>query len=155
MNHAPFPGWRQALRLAAATALVLLLAGCGPGVGGSGTGIEPDVPPGTTATPPALVRHADMVDGRQVQTVLEGVRLDVQVACPHLRFIGLWDGLPGATLRYDGWLDGEPLRRASAEVQISGSTLVLTLRDASGAVLVGPVPLGAVPAQVPLGRCGG
>ncbi len=155
MNHAPFPGWRQALRMAAAAVLAVLLAGCGPGVGGSGTGIEPDGQPGTSATPPGLVRHADTVDGRQVQTVLEGVRLDVQVACPRLRFIGLWDGQPGATLRYDGWLDGEPLRRASADVQITGSTLVLTLRDAAGTALVGPVPLIAVSAQAPLASCGG
>jgi hypothetical protein len=133
-----------------AAPLLALLVACGPGVGGSGTGLEPPLPPGTVTLPmPSL--HADGTDGRQVQAVLEGSRLRVEAACPRLRFDGQWDGLASTPLRFEGSLDGT--RAATAEVLLAGSTLTLTLRDGAGGVLVGPLPLGAVAALPPLGRC--
>ncbi len=155
MNLAPFPGRRGGLRRALVASLCVLLVACGPGVGGSGTGAVAEPLPGTALVPSGLARYADTLDGRQVQLLLEGSRLDVQAACPRQRFSGFWDGQPGTTLRYEGSLDGEPLRRASAELQLDGGTLVVTLRDAAGTVLLGPLPLAAVSAQAPLARCGG
>jgi hypothetical protein len=131
-------------------ATAALLAACGPGVGGSGTGLGPELPPGTTTLPmPSL--HADGADGRQVQAVLEGNRLQVDTACPRLRFEGTWDGVSGSPLRFDGRLDAT--RSATALVVLSGSTLTLTLRDGTGAVLLGPLPLGAVATLPPLAGC--
>lgn len=131
-------------------AIATWLAACGPGVGGSGTGLEPGAPPGTAALPtPSL--HADGADGRQVQAVLEGSRLRVDAACPRLRFEGTWDGVSAGPLRFDGRLDAT--QSATAEALLSGTTLTLTLRDGTGTVLLGPLPLGAVAALPPLAGC--
>lgn len=131
-------------------AAAALLAACGPGVGGSGTGLEPPLPPGTVALPmPSL--HADGTDGRQVQAALEAGRLRVNAACPRLRFDGLWDGLSGTPLRFEGSLEGAGA--ATAEVLLAGSTLTVTLRDGAGRVLLGPLPLGAVATLPPLAAC--
>jgi len=131
-------------------AAAALLAACGPGVGGSGTGLEPTQPPGTVSLPtPSL--HADGMDGRQVQAVLEGGQLRVDAACPRLRFEGRWDGLASTPLRYEGSLGGT--RAGTAEVLLAGSTLTLTLRDSAGTVLLGPLALGAVASLPPLAGC--
>ncbi len=143
---APLPR-RAWLALALATAL----GGCGPGVGGSGTGLEPDQPPGTALLPtPSL--HADAGDGRQVQAVLDGGRLRADIACPRLRFDGRWDGVVAPVLRFEGTLDGDPSRRAVAELRLDGSTLELTLRDTSQ-LLLGAVRLPARMALPPLAGC--
>jgi hypothetical protein len=146
--------WRRPAIAAAVLGLVLLgLGACGPGVGGSGTGLEPDVSGPTTMLPvPSL--HADAIDGRQVQAVLELSRLQLDLACPRLRFVGLWNGQAGSTLRFDGAIDGDPSRPASAELQISGSSLSVTLRDGSGAPLLGPLTLPSVTTLAPLAGCG-
>jgi|JI8StandDraft_2_1071088.scaffolds.fasta_scaffold77122_2 hypothetical protein len=131
-------------------AAAALLAACGPGVGGSGTGLEPPLPPGAANLPtPSL--HTDGTDGRQVQAVLEGGRLRVNAACPRLRFEGLWDARSDTPLRFEGSLEGAGA--ATAEVQLAGSTLTVTLRDGAGRVLLGPLPLGAVVTLPPLGGC--
>jgi hypothetical protein len=146
----PLPRTPAVLLLAVAACLTALLAACGPGVGGSGTGLESGAPPGTAVLPtPSL--HADGADGRQVQAVLEGSRLRVDAACPRLRFEGTWDGVSAGPLRFDGRLDAT--RSATAEALVSGTTLTLTLRDGTGAVLLGPLPLAAVPALPPLAGC--
>lgn len=142
--------WRRAA--VAICSVLSMLAACGPGVGGSGTGLEPD-PPGSTGMLPVPSRHADATDGRQVQAVLELSRLQLDLACPRLQFIGLWNGQPG-TLRFDGTLDGNPARPASAELLINGDTLTVTLRDGNGALLLGPLALPAVTTLPPLAGCG-
>lgn len=154
------PGVRRLLRpwaLAALAALLAVLAACGPGVGGSGTGMEPDPAPGGAAAPPSRTLYADAVDGRQVQAELDGHRLRIDAACPALRFDGLWDGRSdgsaGSPWHFDGTLAGEPPRMAVAEVSLSAGTLQLTLRDAAGATLLGPLPLGAVASLPPLAGC--
>ncbi|MCA3241446.1 MAG: hypothetical protein ING89_09130 [Rubrivivax sp.] len=152
MNHAPCAGRRRWLLLLAGSAGAAALAGCGPGVGGSGTGLEP--PPALTAALPTPSLHADGIDGRHVQAVLEGSRLRVTRACPLLQFSGRWNGLPGSPLHFEGELDGNPARPARAEVQVSGSTLVVTLRDGTGTVLLGPLALGSVMTLPPLQSCG-
>jgi hypothetical protein len=136
-------------------ALTMALAACGPGVGGSGTGPDPvgSTPAPSIASPP-LSLHADGIDGGQVQVVLEGFRLRVQLACPRLQFEGYWNGLPGEQGRFVGLLDGNPNRSAQAEVQVSGRSLLLTLRDGNGGVLLGPVLLPQVGTLQPLGGCG-
>lgn len=134
-----------------ALALAALLGGCGPGVGGSGTGLEPELPPGTALLPtPSL--HADAGDGRQVQAVLDGGRLRADVACPRVRFEGRWDGVASPVLRFEGTLDGDPSRPAVAEVRLDGSTLELTLRDASQ-LRLGATRLPARAALPPLAGC--
>ena len=146
----PLPRTPAVLLLAVAACLTALLAACGPGVGGSGTGLESGAPPGTAVLPtPSL--HADGADGRQVQAVLEGSRLRVDAACPRLRFEGTWDGVSAGPLRFDGRLDAT--RSATAEALLSGSTLTITLRDGTGTVLLGPLPLGAVTVLQPLAGC--
>lgn len=157
MNHALSQGRRHwLLRLArgAGAAAAAVLAGCGPGVGGSGTGMEPDAGPALTGALPTPSLHADGIDGRQVQAVLEGPRLRVTRACPRLQFTGVWNGQPGSPLHFDGSLDGNPARPARAEVQVSGNTLVVTLRDGTGTVLLAPLPLAGVATLLPLGGCG-
>lgn len=135
---------------ASVLALLALLVACGPGVGGSGTGLEPPLPPGAAALPmPSL--HADAVDGRQVQAVLEGGRLRVDTACPRWRFEGQWDGLSSTPLRFEGSVDNA--RATTAEVLLAGRTLTLTLRDGAGTVLLGPLPLDGVATLPPLAGC--
>ncbi len=154
MNHAPCSGRRRWLLLLAGSAGAAALAGCGPGVGGSGTGLEPPLSPALTSALPTPSLHGDGSDGRQVQAVLEGPRLRVTRACPLLRFSGRWNGMQGSPLHFEGELDGNPARPARAEVQVSGSTLVVTLRDGTGTVLLGPLPLGSVATLPPLQSCG-
>jgi hypothetical protein len=155
MKHRP-GGHSWPRRAAAAAALCTLLLGlcaCGPGVGGSGTGLEPDAA-GPATLLPVLSLHADAIDGRQVQALLELSRLRLDLACPRLQFIGLWNGQPGSVLLFDGSLDGDPARPAQAELVLSSDALVVTLRDGNGTLLLGPLPLPAVPTLLPLAACG-
>jgi hypothetical protein len=152
MNTGRMSGLR-ASRMLLALAVMAALAACGPGVGGSGTGPSASLP-GSAAALPSLSQHADEVDGSRVQATLESPRLRVQLACPRLLFEGTWNGLPGDKLRFDGQFDGNPARPGHAEVQVTGSTLVVTLRDGTGLVLLGPVLLPSVGSLAPLAGCG-
>jgi hypothetical protein len=170
------------LSLALMTLLASLafLSGCGPGVGGSGTGATADplaasgasaasvcsgelaallsCPPGTASAPsPAgssVVTLADTIDGKRVQVRLQGDLIEIDSPCAQLQFRGQWGSVGGQPGRYFGFTspDATPTP-ASAAAQLSGSGVLLTVRDAAGRVLLGPVQLNVVASLATAGGC--
>lgn len=151
-------------RLPSSLALLcaLLLAACGPGVGGSGTGGSEGALPAFGASPasvcnagiapllpcagvagaavlPIPVSFVDTIDGRRVQATLQGNDIVLDVPCSGLRFRGTWGQVPGQAPRFYGFTDDAGTAPAELQAELAGSALALTLRDARGAVLLGPV----------------
>lgn len=154
-----------------AAAALLVLAACGPGVGGSGTGEDMSALPGfgASAAPlcggelapllacapatggavdPAggtgLVAFRGQAGGEVVSLVLQGNGAELRVGCTLLRFRGQWGQLAGQPPRFYGYVDpdGAPVV-ATLEARRVGSELELTLRDANGSVVSGPLRVAA------------
>jgi hypothetical protein len=111
--------------------------------------------PTTAATPVFL---ADAIASPRVQARVQDHAIDLTVACTGLRFRGQWGELAGQGGRFFGFTgpDGAQL---PATLQVQAGTagaagVVVTLRDASGAVLLGPAALLVVPAALAAGSCG-
>jgi hypothetical protein len=166
---------------AALAACMVLLSGCGPGVGGTGTGetgggleafgalpasvcsgeLAPIVacasPAGAAAPAPgaAAVFLADTIDGRQVRVTLRGNTVELSAGCVRVQFRGEWGAVAGQPGRYFGVADVDGTTAPAAlQVQLSGGDVLLTLRDASGRVLLGPVLVRAVLTLSPPPSCG-
>ncbi len=158
----------KSLRLLAPalTALALLLGGCGPGVGGTGTGetggglaafgalpasvcsgelaplLSCASPAGAAAPVPgaAVVMLADTIDGRQVRVTLSGNTVELIAPCARVQFRGEWGAVTGQSGRFFGSADSDgSTAPAALQAQLSGSDVLLTLRDSAGRVLLGPV----------------
>ena len=166
---------------AALASCMWLLSGCGPGVGGTGTGetgggleafgalpasvCSGDLAPivacaslaGAAAPTPgaAAVFLADTIDGRQVRVTLRGNTVELSAACVRVQFRGEWGAVAGQPGRYFGSaeIDGT-VAPAALQVQVNGGDVLLTLRDASGRVLLGPVLVRAVLTPSPPPTCG-
>jgi len=158
------PRWASWL----ATAALTLLVACGPGVGGSGTGedLTPSTPapplgaavtalcasdlaptldcPSTSGMPGAggtdAVAFSGRVDGQDVALQLQGNEADLRVGCTLLRFRGQWAQVAAQAPRFYGYTDPDGLRTvATLDARAVGSGIELTLRDASGGVVFGPI----------------
>ena len=168
--------------LAWASLCAVLLAACGPGVGGSGTGgtLDPlpalgasaqglcasdlapllDCGPGAVGAPTpgpgtGTVYFTDTIDGRRVLVRLEGNTIALDVPCAGLRFSGTWASIGGQAARFYGFTGPDTaLMPATLEARITGNSLQLTLRDAAGLVLLGPVLVTRTPAAGTPGGCG-
>ncbi len=166
-------------RLLAALLLALAAAACGPGVGGSGTGAVPDPlaaqgatpaalcdsllagalgcrpPPASPTAAPVLDLPAILIDHpspRRAQAVVAGEEVLLDLACPTaLRFEGRWGRGGDGIARFYGRL--EDGRLASAELQLDGTSWLLSLRDADGRLLAGPLRLQRTEAVAPLLPC--
>jgi hypothetical protein len=173
----PPPSPRAALG-ALALALSALLGACGPGVGGTGTGegisalpqfdASPaslcgselaalvGCPSGSAAATPgsAAVYLADTIDGRRVLVRLQGNEIELDAPCARLQFRGQWGTIANQASRFFGYatLDGAPAL-ATVSAQIGGGGVQLTLRDAQGTTLIGPVLVVVVPAPATPGGC--
>lgn len=164
------PWWarppRWANLLAAAT--LALLAACGPGVGGSGTGEDLTPLPSSGATAlllcsgelapllqctavgaaatggTARVAFSGRLGGQDVALELQGNRAELRVGCTLLRFRGQWGQLAGQPPRFYGYTDPDGAAAvATLEARLAGNEIELTLRDANGSVIVGPVNVAA------------
>lgn len=156
---------------AALASCMLLLPGCGPGVGGTGTGetgggleafgalpasvcsgelaalVACASPAGAAAPAPGAgaVLLADTIDGRQVQVALRGNTVELSAACLRVQFRGEWGAVAGQPGRFFGTTDIDgTVAPAALQAQVSGGDVVLTLRDTTGRVLLGPVLVRAV-----------
>jgi hypothetical protein len=158
-------------RAALATAALALLAACGPGVGGSGTGEDQSALPSFGASASALcsgelaallacapasggaldpgggtglVAFRGQAGGEAVSLVLQGNGAELRVGCTLLRFRGQWGQLAGQPPRFYGYLDpdGAPVV-ATLEARLVGGEIELTLRDANGSALLGPLRVAA------------
>ena len=100
-----------------------------------------------------VTRFADLPEGANVSVVIEANSIRLDALCEKIHFIGDW-GIAGANdARFFGsWMrDPSPQRLpATLSVQASSSAtpgqLALTLRDAAGRVVLGPVTLQRVAA---------
>ena len=162
---------RLRLLATALAALALLSSGCGPGVGGTGTGetggglaafgaLPASVcsgelaslvacPPATGTAAPApgaaAVFLADTIDGRQVRVTLSGNTVELSAPCVRVQFRGEWGAVTGQSGRFFGSTEIDGMTTPAAlQAQLSGSDVQLTLRDATGRVLLGPVLLRVV-----------
>ena len=165
-------------------ALATWLSACGPGVGGTGTGetnglsyfgataasvCSADVGgvlgcvPGSGAASPAPaptpsvapVFLADAATGPRVQARVQDSAIDLSVICTGLRFRGQWGQVPGQSPRFFGAIGPEGAQApATLHMQLSGAGVVVTVRDAADAVLLGPIFLLPVPMAGAPGGCG-
>ena len=168
------------LRLALAGVWSLWLAACGPGVGGTGTGegqialasfgatsqalCSGELAPvlacltgASLATPAqgtAPLHFADTLDGRQVRVRIEGNEIEFQASCVRVHFRGTWGAQAGQAARFFGSVapDTAP-SPATLQAQTSGTGLQLTLRDAQGGLLLGPLLVMPAPAPTASAAC--
>lgn len=180
MTHA-YPLRRHRARLAAlCLAVAGWTIGCGPGVGGTGNGETQSAlllsgataaavcssdlaaalacpAPGTTAAQgagTALVYFADAVVDRRVLVRVEGNEIELTEACARLSFRGEWGAVPGKPGRYYGNTDPDgPRIPATLEIVIDTTGLQLTVRDLSGAALLGPILVTSTPSTDPPAPC--
>lgn len=158
--------------------LLVLLAACGPGVGGTGTGEEitalqdfgaapasvcsgelaalaacPGA--GAAAAPAGSTIHlADTIDGRRVLVRLQGNAIEVDAPCARLQFRGQWGVVGNQAARFYGsaTLDGV-LLPATMSAQPGAVGAQLTVSDAQGVTLLGPVLVIVVAAAATPGGC--
>ena len=163
-----------------AFALAALLGACGPGVGGTGTGDATSIlapfgataasacgsdlaellgcPPSgtpTTPTPDTAPQHlADSADSPQVLVRLHGDTIELDAPCALLRFRGLWGVVAGQAGRFYGVTGPEGAQQpATLDAQASGPGVLVTVRDAEGHIVLGPVLLTVVAATAVPAAC--
>ena len=143
---APSPAPQRALSCVLITLMLsLLLTACGPGTGGTGTG--PDA--GASAGPgDSLVAGGELLGtwrGGDVLAVFEPRRVRVQQGCRVLAYEGPWGPDPLRGLDLAVRADGAAASPAGGEVltlqvvPIDADRIRMTVRDANGAVLIGPL----------------
>jgi hypothetical protein len=149
------------LSLAIGLLLASLLAACGPGVGGSGTGAaeEPLLQFGATAIavcgnpqapqPAACVTgqatpYADSATQPRVTAQLLDGHIELQAPCAGLKFSGDWAAVGSQSPRFYGSVtnaSGTALASLISTPASSEQGLRVELRDAQGALLLGPLTL--------------
>jgi hypothetical protein len=170
-------------RTALACLALAALQACGPGVGGSGTGQGLDAfgassaalcgsdiaaalacPPSTAAPGgsaaaggdggSATVYFADTIDGSRVAVTVQGNSIELTAPCARISFRGQWGLLAGQAARFYG-LNGEGSNAQPAQVRASLASggLQLTVLDANGNVLLGPVLVTVRPGAATPGNC--
>ena len=122
--------------------------GCGPGAGAT----TPSPAPGA-----APVLLADATLSPRVQARVQDNAIDLTVPCTGLRFRGQWGEAAGQAPRFFG-NTGPDIALQPATLQMDrgaagAASVVVTLRDATGAVLLLPTGLLVVPAAVTPGAC--
>jgi hypothetical protein len=134
----------RALRRLLASLLLAALAACGPGSGGTGTGPVNLFFGGTTATGlPGTVGGSV----GPLQLRLQDASVELTSACGRFVFAGDWSGTAGSVLVLPGRIDtGAQSAPATLRLQFSAAPsdsaqVTVTLFDAAGAVLLGPVLL--------------
>ena len=161
------PDTRVTCRFLCAAALLLALAACGPGSGGTGTGpiavytsLTTSVGAGGSSSVPPVVNPAP-ADGctgacGRIDLQLQEGRVEAAADCGRFVFIGNWEAdanglavLPGTMES----LSGGGAAPATLSLQFSGAspnrTVVVTLLDSAGAVVVGPEMLAQATALAP------
>ncbi len=89
------------------------------------------------------VFFADTIDSRRVVVTVQGNSIDLNSPCARISFRGQWGLLAGQAARFYGF-NGEGASAQPAQVRASLSTaggggLLLTVLDANGNLLLGPV----------------
>ena len=117
------------------------------GGGGGGAAVAPA--PGT-----APVYLADTIDGRRVVVSVQGNLIEVNAPCARVQFRGQWGSIAGQAARFYGSTaqDGSTAPATLLAV-VRGNGLELTLVDALGRVLLGPVLVTARPVPAAAGNC--
>jgi hypothetical protein len=122
-------------------------------------------PPATVGSPAASapsganvgtapVFLADTIDGRRVVVTVQGNSMDVDAPCARVRFSGQWGVLSGQAARFYGTnTDQGAVQPAQVRASLDSGGLVITVQDAAGNVLLGPVLVTARPAAATPGSC--
>lgn len=122
--------------------------GCGPGAGAA----SPSPAPGA-----APVLLADATLSPRVQARLQDNAIDLTVLCTGLRFRGQWGEVAGQAPRFFGnsGPDGalQPATLQMDRGPAGAVSVVVTLRDAAGVVILGPTALLVVPASATPATC--
>ena len=133
-----------------ASELAAVLA-CATPSGGSGAVAAPA--PGT-----APVYLADTIDGRRVAVSVQGNLIELNAPCARVQFRGQWGAIAGQAARFYGSAGQDvsvtSTTPATLQAVVRGNALELTLTDALGRVLLGPVLVTVRPAAVVAGDCG-
>jgi hypothetical protein len=132
---------------------------CGTSIAGALNCPPAMAQPGTSQLLPTAegtgpLYFADIASGRQVAVALAGNTLALRRGCPALTFTGLWGQAGSTPARYYGaaapggaaalTID----RDTDLAVSVSPNAVTVTLRDRSGAALLGPLSLRPVSAPI-------
>lgn len=102
----------------------------------------------------AAVYFADTIDGRRVAVTVQGNSIDVDAPCARIRFTGQWGVLAGQAARFYGVnTDQGNVQAAQVRASVGSGGLVITVLDAAGNVLLGPVLVTVRPAAATPGSC--
>lgn len=146
--------FRRALRWLALAGLVAL-AGCGPGTGGTGTGpltftVGPAIALNVNQDPYAAltVRRSDETAACEAaRLTFDDASVELLTTGPRFTRYGAWQADASHLAVLDGWIDagtssGRGALRLQFDAEPQDSTQVtVTLQDAGGAVLAGPLVL--------------
>lgn len=151
--------------------VLALLNACGPGTGGTGVGPPPIASttiangsivysnPSTTAVNPPPTPGPDLAtcNTNVISLQLQAMRIAAATNCLSFNFTGAWqinaDGI--ATVQGNLQTSASPTGAASSQAaflelrypiaDINSTSLILTIRDTSGAIVLGPVTLQKAP----------
>jgi hypothetical protein len=100
------------------------------------------------------VYFADAVDGRRVAVTVQGNSIEVSAPCARISFIGQWGVLAGQAARFYGInTDGNSAQPAQVRAAVDSGGLLVTVQDAAGNTLLGPVWVTARAAPASAGAC--
>lgn len=156
MNDLPEP-WLRRARWCLLTVL-LALAACGPGSGGTGTGPLASLYSATGQMGTSVGGVAS--PSTRIDLQLQDKSVELTTDCGRFVFTGDWAVNAGATVVLPGRFEsGTSSTAASLRLQFSegvsdSRTVTVTLLDANGAVLLGPVALDRKDALAPRGAAG-
>ena len=157
--------WRRAVGALTVALLALGLAACGPGTGGTGTGPVQGVQLfGAGAlpsfSPPGAACVGDCV-GAQLR--LEPEAVELASACLRFTHAGAWSTDTAGVALLSGSVetqgrDGRQTQPATLRLQFNGAAaaatgVTVTLTDARGSVLLGPVALSRQAVAANTGTC--
>ncbi|HSV51519.1 MAG TPA: hypothetical protein VLJ57_05340 [Burkholderiaceae bacterium] len=136
--------------------LVLVLTACGPGSGGTGTGptsftsaSSGSTPGGGAAGSPRPTIPGPLGPCGRVDLQIQEGRVEVVTRCGNLAFVGAWGAGPDGQVVLPGTLENPSAGisiRAVLRLQFPGtpeasSSVIVTITDEAGQVLVGPEEL--------------
>ena len=156
-HHHPLERRRTILALVVAA----IVSACGPGTGGTGTGPEaalsfstagatPGSASPSSATPPGMPAPSCSSGCTGTSLRLDPTRLEVAAPCLSFVFEGRWQPDPSGAVVVDGAVRQDPAAVASEPARLRlqfpdlperSAEVTLTLSDAQGRLLLGPLML--------------
>ena len=148
------------LQFFGATTALVCTAAFSSSLSCAGSTVQPGGPTSATEQGTLVTRFADQPEAANITVAIEANSILLDARCERLHFSGDWGITAAQDARFFGSYQRDPSTNrvpATLSVQTPGGTtgpLTLTLRDADGRVLLGPVSLQRVAAiTADIGAC--